>query len=291
VRADTLSERTRNAGKIAIEEVLRLRKVLVVLRARVRGCEEAILDPTADLADIEIATQDLQIATAKLRKHEATLRAKEAALGVADKQMLRHLLKSEYIRCRMNARALKYRIREKLRSRKFELERVDQFVHRKKTTGKPKRGARWMDLTAVPPDPKLKTHIEDAVKRRDPGIQELVRNYNKLCAQMASLIKRKKAPKNAIAPEPIDPKSIWGLDVDDEIWQDVGLDDAYDDQEPPLWLKDEAVRTGIKAMLELDRCLEEEPRVFHECRALRWWLSEEWDAVTSAKAVAAEDGE
>ncbi|KAJ7892456.1 hypothetical protein B0H13DRAFT_2234789 [Mycena leptocephala] len=268
-----LPKRTRNAGKIAIEEVLRLRKVLVVLRARVRGCEEAILDPTADLADIEIATQDLQIATAKLRKHEATLRAKEAALGVADKQMLRHLLKSEYIRCRMNARALKYRIREKLRSRKFELERVDQFVHRKKTT-----------------DPKLKTHIEDAVKRRDPGIQELVRNYNKLCAQMASLIKRKKAPKNAIAPEPIDPKSIWGLDVDDEIWQDVGLDDAYDDQEPPLWLKDEAVRTGIKAMLELDRCLEEEPRVFHECRALRWWLSEEWDAVTSAKAVAAEDG-
>ncbi|KAJ7821848.1 hypothetical protein B0H13DRAFT_2241700 [Mycena leptocephala] len=273
VRADTSSERTRNAGKIAIEEVLRLRKVWVVLRARVRGCEEAILDPTADLADIEIATQDLQIATAKLRKHEATLRAKEAALGVADKQMLRHLLKSEYIRCRMNARALKYRIREKLRGRKFELERVDQFVHRKKAT-----------------DPKLKTHIEDAVKRRDPGIQELVRNYNKLCAQMASLIKRKKAPKNAMAPEPIDPKSIWGLDVDDEIWQDVGLDDAYDDQEPPLWLKDEAVRTGIKAMLELDRCLEEEPRVFHECRALRWWLSEEWDAVTSAKAVAAEDG-
>jgi hypothetical protein len=76
-----------------------LRKVLVVLRARVRGCEEVILDPTTDLADIEIATQDLQIATAKLRKHEATLRAKEAALGVAEKQMLRHLLKSEYIRC------------------------------------------------------------------------------------------------------------------------------------------------------------------------------------------------
>ncbi|KAJ7911684.1 hypothetical protein B0H13DRAFT_1875522 [Mycena leptocephala] len=229
-----LLKRTRNAGKIAIEEVLRLQKVLVVLQAR-----------------------DLQSTTVKLCKHEATLRAKEAALGVVDKQMLRHLLKSEYIRCQMNTRVLKYRIWEKLRNCKFELDHVEQTFHRKKAT-----------------DPKLKTHIEDAVKRRDWGIQELIRNYNKLCAQIASLIKRNKAPKNAIAPEPIDPKSIWGLDVDDEIWQDVGLDDAYDDQEPPLWLNDEAVCRGIKAMLELDRCLEEELR----------------DVVTSAKAVAAEDG-
>ncbi|KAJ7659649.1 hypothetical protein DFH06DRAFT_917907, partial [Mycena polygramma] len=59
--------------------------------------------------------------------------------------------------------------------------------------------------------------------------------------------------------------------------------------QPPLWLKSEAVRDGIKAMLQLDRCLEEEPRLFHECQALRYWLSEEWDAVALAKNVARED--
>jgi hypothetical protein len=252
VGAETSSERTRNAGKIAIEEVLRLRKVLAVLRVWVRGCKEAILDPTADLADMDITTQDLQSAMAKLRKHEATLRAKEAALGVADRQTLRHLVKSKYIQCQMNACALKYCLWEKLWNRKFELDRMEQTYHRKKATGKSKRGARWMELTAIPPDPKLKTHIEDAMKHCDPGIQELIRNYNKLCTQMASLIKRNKALKNAIAPEPINPKSIWGLDIDDKIWQDVGLDDTYNDQEPPLWLKDEAVCGGIKAMLELD---------------------------------------
>ncbi|KAJ7608819.1 hypothetical protein DFH06DRAFT_1148714, partial [Mycena polygramma] len=243
--ADTLAERTKNAGKLAVEEVVRRRKALIVLKERVKSLEEVILDVMSDNVDVEVAAGDLAEAKAKLAKSQASLKLKEAALGC--------------------------RLREKLRSRKFELDRVERNYHRKKT------------------DTKLKTHIEDAVKRRDPGIQELVRHYNKLCAEMERLIKNHKAPRNALPPEPIAPKSVWGLDVDDEIWQDIGLDNAYDEQEPPLWPKSEAVRDGIKAMLQLDRCLEEEPRLFHECRALRYWLSEEWDAVALAKDVARED--
>ncbi|KAF8174532.1 hypothetical protein K438DRAFT_1771639 [Mycena galopus ATCC 62051] len=172
---------------------------------------------------------------------------------------------------RMNARALKFRLREKLRNRKFELDQVERTYHRKKT------------------DVKLKTHIEDAVKRRDPGIQEVLRQYNRLCNEMAKLISHKKAPKNAVAPKPINRDSIWGLDVNDEIWQDIGLDDAYDQTKPPLWLKSDKVRNGIRAMLEVDRCDEEKPRLFHECRALHYWLSEEWVAVKLAIAEATEN--
>ncbi|KAJ7615590.1 hypothetical protein DFH06DRAFT_1145826 [Mycena polygramma] len=266
-----LPKRTKNAGKLAVEEVVRRRKALIVLKERVKSLEEVILDVMSDNVDVEVAAGDLAEAKAKLAKSQASLKLKEAALGVNDRQILKNLTNSPYIQARMNARALKCRLREKLRSRKFELDRVERNYHRKKT------------------DTKLKTHIEDAVKRRDPGIQELVRHYNKLCAEMERLIKNHKAPRNALPPEPIAPKSVWGLDVDDEIWQDIGLDDAYDEQEPPLWLKSEAVRDGIKAMLQLDRCLEEEPRLFHECRALRYWLSEEWDAVALAKDVARED--
>jgi hypothetical protein len=42
--------------------------------------------------------------------------------------------------------------------------------------------------------------------------------------------------------------------VDDAIFKDVGLDDHDDDynDEPPLWLCDEKVQAGIKALLELD---------------------------------------
>lgn len=127
------------------------------------------------------------------------------------------------------------------------------------------------------------------MKRRDPKIQALARQYNVLCKEMADLIKKNQAPRNAIAPHPIG-ELIWKLDVDDDIWQDLGLDDTYDNKEPLLWLKSDAVRDGIKAMLQLDRCAEEEPRVFHECHALRYWLSEEWDAVTSAMQTAIEVG-
>ncbi|KAJ6534059.1 hypothetical protein DFH09DRAFT_1250036 [Mycena vulgaris] len=262
----------KNAGKLAVEEVLRLRKVQAVLKARVEGLEEAITEDLAELVDVEMAERDLAVARQKLVTSKATLRRKEAALGVDDRQVLRNLVTSGYIQAWMNARALRYRLRHKLCSRKFELDRVERTFHRKKT------------------DLKLKTHIEDAVKRRDPGIQELVRNYNKLCAEMATLLRQGKAPRNAVPPTAIDPKSVWSLDVDDEIWQDIGLDDAYDESEPPLWLKSEAVRDGIKAMLEQDRCNEEAPRLFHECRALCYWLSEEWAAVGAAVDLATEAG-
>ena len=50
---------------------------------------------------------------------------------------------------------------------------------------------------------------------------------------------------------------LFALDIDDAIWQDVGLA-GEDLMDPPLWMCDEDVRRGIKALLELDRCLEEE---------------------------------
>ncbi|KAF7364466.1 hypothetical protein MSAN_01108000 [Mycena sanguinolenta] len=257
-----LPKRKKNAGKHAVEEVIRLRKAVKILEARIQHLEDVLIE--GDTADAAMAEGDLQTAWEKLSRTKDAMNRKEQALGVQDRKTLQHLKNSKFITARMNARALKYRVREKLRNRKFELDRVERTYHRKKTDG------------------KMKTHIEDAVKRRDPGIQSLVRQYNNLCKQMSNLIAQRKAPRNALAPTPIDMKGIWALDVNDEIWQDVGLDDAYEQSEPPLWLSSEAVRDGIKAMLELDRCDEEAPRLFHECRALHYWLSEEWAAVCSA---------
>ena len=69
--------------------------------------------------------------------------------------------------------------------------------------------------------------------------------------------------------------------MDDIIWQDVGLnDDNWED--PPRWLCDAKVRSGILAMLDLDRCEEEESRLRHERRAMQEWFSEEWDTVNAA---------
>ena len=75
------------------------------------------------------------------------------------------------------------------------------------------------------------------------------------------------------------------MDVDDDIWQDIGLAETDGSTDPPLWLCDEDIRTGIKAMLELDRCLEEEPRLLMERRSLQEWFAEEWIVVKWAMDV------
>lgn len=46
---------------------------------------------------------------------------------------------------------------------------------------------------------------------------------------MADLVKQHRAPVSAIVPEPIRNDGLFKLDVDDTIWQDVGLGDEDDD--------------------------------------------------------------
>ncbi|KAK7442255.1 hypothetical protein VKT23_016225 [Stygiomarasmius scandens] len=91
---------------------------------------------------------------------------------------------------------------------------------------------------------------------------------------MRDLIIVRKAPKTAVAPKFIDTKNLFNLNVDDLIWQDIGLD--KDEGAPPPWLKDEDIRKGIKAMLEIDRCDEENDWLIVEMQSLQEWFAEEW---------------
>ncbi|KAF8203430.1 hypothetical protein K438DRAFT_1964915 [Mycena galopus ATCC 62051] len=89
-----------------------------------------------------------------------------------------------------------------------------------------------------------------------------------------SLISR---PDGAIAPLPIPTKGVFQLDVDDAIWQDIGLDD---DTTAAGWLVNKAVRAGIRAMLQKDRCKEEAPRLRREQKHMRIWFTHEWAVVS-----------
>jgi len=65
--------------------------------------------------------------------------------------------------------------------------------------------------------------------------------------------------------------------VDDDIWQDIGLNDDYDGSSiVPDWLGNEKVRVGIKSLLELERCEEEQRRLLYERLAMQEWMLEEW---------------
>ena len=95
---------------------------------------------------------------------------------------------------------------------------------------------------------------------------------------MQELIAKRKAPQGATVPEKVEMARLFSLDVDDAIWQDIGLaDEGLVD--PPLWMCNDDIRRGIKALLEFDRCLEEEARLVHERQALQVWFAEEWEII------------
>ena len=137
----------------------------------------------------------------------------------------------------------------------------------------------------------LVQHTQDSMQRREPGIARLGKRYNDTCARMALLIRRRNAPRGATAPRPIPRDKMFGLDVDDEIWQDIepddenGESDSEHSRQPavPRWLGDQSVRDGIPAMLVLARCQEEERRLEGELYALSEWARIEFLAIEVAK--------
>ncbi|EDR00245.1 uncharacterized protein LACBIDRAFT_334353 [Laccaria bicolor S238N-H82] len=120
----------------------------------------------------------------------------------------------------MNARALKLHLRDRLCSQKFELDWIERSYHKHIN------------------EQKVHHHLEDSVKRCDPSIQRLTHDYNNLVDVMLHLKSQHKAPARSVCPSKIIMAGLFTLDVDDDIWQDISLDDTLDctTTDPPLWL-------------------------------------------------------
>ena len=108
-----------------------MRTALKTRRTQVSRLEQQFMD-AADDEDPDAALYEMQYTAAReaLAAAETKLRKKEAALGVEQNQALKRLADSEYMRLVMNARALKRRLRDRLRARKFELDRVERSYRR-----------------------------------------------------------------------------------------------------------------------------------------------------------------
>jgi hypothetical protein len=262
--------RSKNKGKQAVEEIFSLQKALDISQVEKEELETGLMgDWVNEGHDVTELALQLESARNKVHNLETALRKKKEVLGVDDKANLKKLMNNAYLRVRMNALALKTRIRDRLRQRKFELERMERSYRNSIN------------------ERKLHSHTETQIKRREPAITQLTKSYNDLCGQMENLVKAKKAPINAVVAERIPKDGLFKLDVDDSIWQDIGLEENVGVM--PAWLSDGKVRDGIKAMLELDRCKEEEVRLKRERCALQEWFLEEWGCVQLAIRSAQSD--
>ncbi|KAF9067812.1 hypothetical protein BDP27DRAFT_1364621 [Rhodocollybia butyracea] len=126
---------------------------------------------------------------------------------------------------------------------------------------------------------KLHNHTESSVKRCNPGIQSVAQQFNQLQVRMATAVKARRAPSNAVVPRPILMDKLFDLDDDDAIWDDIGLGDSDDLVEVPLWLSDEQVRTGIGGILLWDCSVDELQCLRYELSVLGEWFQEEWDTL------------
>ncbi|TFK59700.1 hypothetical protein BDN72DRAFT_780383 [Pluteus cervinus] len=268
-----LPRRSQNAGRKAVEETLRLRTVRDSLKEKVDTIQRELVKSTGDASAFATITIELQQASNDLQVAERRLQKKQATLGLEDERELRQLIDSKFLQLRINALALKARLRDKLRSRKFELDRVEREFRKQRN------------------DQKVDDHTKASVERRDPSIQQLARTYNELCASMVAIIRSGEAPPGAQPLTPLATKGLFKLDVDDSVWRDLDMDMGDVEATPPLWSSTDSVRNGIAALLECDRCDEEESRICHERRALQVWFSEEWTVLSETIKNSEDSGE
>lgn len=80
--------------------------------------------------EAEALQMDVEAAEAALKETKEKLHRKEGELGVTERQDLKKLLNSQYMRLVMNARALKLRLVQRLQHRKFEMDPVERACRR-----------------------------------------------------------------------------------------------------------------------------------------------------------------
>ncbi|KAG6912388.1 hypothetical protein DXG01_014955, partial [Tephrocybe rancida] len=206
---------SKKAGKDVVNELIRLCETQSDLKKHVKEYNAIIADVDSPLDEYADARTELESVHKKLEELRTRIQRKQAVLGVGDRTRLTNLINNPFLALRMQTLALKQRLRDRLRFRKFELDRLERSFRKQVQ------------------DQRINDHTASSVNRRDPSISKLALNYNRLRDEMETLIKARKAPPRALCPDKIEMKGLFALDVDDAIWQDVGLDEGSNEAPPP----------------------------------------------------------
>jgi hypothetical protein len=127
--------------------------------------------------------------------------------------------------------------------------------------------------------------LKQSLNRRKGGHERLVKSYEKLRQDMQDLIAHGDAPTGAIVPSQLASERLWDLDVDDDLWTDLARDGQYQD-DAPKWLYDEPTKQGIRAMLDLQRSVEELEWLNHERGVMYTWLQGQGKQLRLASQIA-----
>jgi hypothetical protein len=120
--------RSKAKGKQAVQAVLELAESIQLQKHAITKLETALAQTSMlDMADL---SEQLQDAREHLTRLEHGYDRKKNALGIGEQANLRMLQRDTFLRLRMNALALKQRLRDRLRQRKFEIEKLERSYRR-----------------------------------------------------------------------------------------------------------------------------------------------------------------
>lgn len=123
----TQSGQSKQKAKQAIQAILALDSSIKSEQAAIRDLYASFNAPFVDYA---VADDALENARAHLKRLEKARATKFTALAVDEGEELLSLKSNKYLTARMNALALKHRLRDRLRQRKFEMERLESSYRR-----------------------------------------------------------------------------------------------------------------------------------------------------------------
>ncbi|KAJ3531227.1 hypothetical protein NMY22_g8250 [Coprinellus aureogranulatus] len=297
VQTRPLVSATAGLAKASIRKIVQLKAYKSSLKREISELEDNI---DGGDTDTDEAVDKRARLVEKLKTVDLQIRRRNAQLGITDKANLKRLEDNKYLKVsadttqylskvtafqlRMQARAKKERLQTKLRERRFQLDRSNRVYSQQSASGihpiHPYPSRIRANLVS---ERRLEYRIHSTASKHSASIPKTVKDFNTLCDQIQELIRKRHAPRNAKAPEKINLASLYSMDIDSPIWDYQGLDENED--EPPLWLSNDDVRDGIKALLTWQRCQEEECYLAREALLLQTWYHQEWDRVTHAMCM------
>ena len=126
---------------------------------------------------------------------------------------------------------------------------------------------------------KMHQSTRKSISDRKPALLSAIKKFNRYCETLAELYN----PEWTIPlPQPL-PLQLGKLRRSPVLLEDVWIDPCTGIV--PRWLEEKDVREGIRAVLKLDRCIEEQRRLGWEADNLCHWYGRELSSVEVAIAL------
>lgn len=182
----------------------------------------------------------------------------------------------DFVRTLLMARDLKMNIRKRAIGSFFEWDRLDQAVGgRNQALGRHHLILSCLEAHMIA-GTKLHQQTRRAISKRAPALTTAIKKFNTYCTKLADM---HDPSWNIPLPLPL-PTKLAELRDQSSLMEDVWITPS--ETKPQPWLEDPDVRAGIRALLKLDRCLEEQRRLGQEADNLCSWFGRELGAVELA---------